>query len=136
MGESVAHANLRTALVSWIENNFGRDICACVLVDAPDTRPGNFPPNIEGYVPDMYLRIPINQQLIIGEAKSAGDLETRHSREQLAAYLRYLALYPNSIFIIAVPWFVVNQAKSLIWSIQKRNNASNVNLVFLEKLPG
>lgn len=136
MGESVTHARLRKALASWAEDNYGREACASMLIDDPSTCPGNFPPNIEGYVPDMFLRTSTSQQLIIGEAKSPGDLETRHSREQLAAYLRYLALHPNSVFVIAVPWFVVNQAKSLIWSIQKRNNALNVNLVFLEKLPG
>lgn len=135
MGESASHARLRMALLIWAEHEFGTDACAAALLDGPDTKPGCFPPNIGGYVPDMYLHVPGTNTHAIGEAKTIRDIETRHSREQYVTYLRHLALYQNSILVIAVPWEVVNQAKSLLWSIQKRNNISNVELVFLDKLP-
>lgn len=136
MGESKAHISLRDAIVRWLEEQFGRSEVSSALTDDPGLFPRNSPPLIGGYIPDVFLRRPVRGVLIIGEAKTSRDLETKHSREQFAGYFKYLSHHPGSILVVAVPWYTVNQAKSLLWHIQRRCNADGVSIVVLEKLPG
>lgn len=104
-----------------------------MLLDLPETSYGNHPPSIGNYIPDLYIK---SARLIIGEAKTAHDIETKHSREQYAEYLRHLSQYQDSLFIMAVPWDCVPLAKSLIRSIQNKAAAKHAQTVFIEKLPG
>jgi len=136
MGESKTHALLRGAIVRWLEEQFGQSEAAAALIDDPDSFPSCFPPSIEGFTPDVFFRQTIRGISIIGEAKTSRDLETKHSREQFAGYFKYLSSHPGSILVVAVPWHTANQAKSLLWYIQKRCNARDVSIVVLEKLPG
>jgi len=133
MGVSDTHINLVRAMGSWAATNCHPSESAVMLLDLPDTPKENHPPNIGGFIPDLYIS---STRLILGEAKTARDLETKHSREQYAAYLIKLSQFQNSMFILAVPWYCVPQAKSLIARIKKIVNASHVQSVFIEGLPG
>lgn len=136
MGESEIHAGLRDALVAWFVRMYGPDIKSYLLIDDASFEVGTCPPSVAGYIPDVYLGIAPGRGPMIGEAKTAPDLETKHSRAQFKGFLTHLAQYPNSRLVVAVPWYTVNQAKSLIWHLQERCNARAVTLVVLEKLPG
>ncbi len=133
MGASTTHAKLVNSIVDWIQSNCGPSAQASVLVDSPDTQPGNTPPAIGGYIPDVFLK---SEPPLIGEAKTAKDIETKHSRDQYAAFLKYLSIYKDAVFVLAVPWHMVPQARSLITRVQKIHNAENVRTVFIDKLPG
>jgi hypothetical protein len=69
---------------------------------------------IEGFRPDLYATCGVIQAVIIGEAKTANDLETAHSREQYRAYARHLAASARPTFILAVPWQLRVRAKTLL----------------------
>ena len=49
------------------------------------------PKKIGGYIPDLFCTIPSTGHVIIGDAKTPKDLETRHSRDQFEAFAAYLA---------------------------------------------
>lgn len=135
MPESATHSRLVQHLLEWVQMNISQDN-TLVLVDLPSTPPGDKPPAIGGFHPDLYCRLHDGLQVLIGEAKTAGDIDTRHSREQFRAFLLYLTQYPAGTLLIAVPWFVVNQAKTVIRALQRTTNTHGVRLVFLEQLPG
>jgi len=136
VGESTVHARLRDALVAWFVDTHGADIKPYLLVDNSSLKAGNCPPSIAGYIPDVYLGIGPGRALTVGEAKTPADLETKHSRAQLMGFLSHLADHPGSRLVVAVPWYTVNQAKSLLRHLQERTNSHAVKLVILEKLSG
>jgi len=62
-------------------------------------------------MPDVYATDVPTTMTLIGEAKTAADLDTRHSRAQIAAFLQYLAHTPGGLFILAVPVSVKPRAR-------------------------
>jgi hypothetical protein len=52
--------------------------------------------------------------VVIGEAKTIQDLQTSHSRLQIAAFLRFLAAQQNGVFVLAVPWPAVATAQVIV----------------------
>ena len=133
MAVSSTHINLVRAMGNWINQNCPPNETALMLLDLPETAAGNHPPSIGNYKPDLYVK---SGRLILGEAKTARDIETMHSREQYAEYFKYLGQYQKSLFIMAVPWDCVPLTKSLIRRIQNNAAAVHVQTVILEKLPG
>lgn len=132
MGVSDTHINLVRAMGNWVKQNCHQNESAVMLLDLPETTAGNYPPSIGKFLPDLYIK---SERIILGEAKTARDIETKHSREQYAEYLMHLSQYQNSLFIMAVPWDCVPLTKSLIRRIQHKATM-HVQTVFIEKLSG
>jgi hypothetical protein len=133
MGVSYTHIALVKAMAGWVEQNCHPNEHSIMLLDLPDTLATNQPPIIGSFRPDLYIK---SNRLIIGEAKTARDIETKHSRAQYNHFLSHLSQYQDSLFILAVPWNCVPSTKSLIRRIQKENSIVNVGVLILEKLPG
>lgn len=136
MAESAAHQYLVRELVRWIAANCTAADSGVLLVDDPSRSPVDKPPNLSGFTPDVYWKAVDGSRVIVGEAKSAYDVESWHSRRQYAAYLSHLSRAESGTLVIAVPWHVVNQAKSLVRAIQRESGSSVVATVFLDQLPG
>lgn len=124
------------ALLRWIETETNYREHMAILVSHPDSPTQHLPPVIDGCVPDVFARDDSNSVVVIGEAKTAADIETRRSREQLTAYLQFLSRHSTATLVLAVPWYCVNQIRSLVRVIQKRTETEMVAIVILEKLPG
>jgi len=107
-----------------------------VYADLPENPVDNKPPPIDGFYPDLYCTTVGGRPLCIGEAKTLGDLESKRSRDQLAAYLRYLTMFAPGLLVVAVPWHAVPTARSLVRAIQRHSNTGAVSTYFLEKLSG
>lgn len=136
MAESSNHQILVERLVQWMQQNIANLERAVVLVDSPTTAATNRPPAIGGYNPDVFCR-PIGEgHVLIGEAKTAGDIENKHSRDQFRAFLVYLKQYQSGTLVVAVPWRAVGQAISLVRFLQRETDTMNIKTVFLDKLPG
>jgi hypothetical protein len=133
MGVSDLHVNLVQELANWVNLNCQASERALMLLDLPETRQGSNPPIIGGFIPDLYIK---SNRLVIGEAKTAGDLDRQHTRDQLTEYIKYLNQRQDSLLLIAVPWYCVPRAKSMVRNIVAKLDANKVSTVFLEKLPG
>jgi len=136
MPESAAHLVLVQQLVLWVGENCPKGNDSALFVDDPWQAAVNKPPSILGYFPDVFWKSPASGSALVGEAKSAYDLESRHSRRQFASFLTHLKSIENGMFLIAVPWHVVPPAKSLIRAIQRDTETLAVRTIFLEYLPG
>ena len=136
MPESAAHQFLVQQLVRWISINCLDSKNSVLLVDEPTRTAIDKPPNLSGYTPDVYWKSLDGSRVIVGEAKSAYDVESRHSRRQYESFLLHLSRANSGTLLIAVPWHVVNQAKSLVRVIQRGSGFANVQTVFLDQLPG
>ena len=135
MPESAAHMKLVEHLVRWVRENVPMEK-ALLLADSPYARSGDKPFPIGGYFPDVYCRVHDGEIEIIGEAKAAGDLDNRHTRDQLCAYLAHLQKCQSGALVLAAPWFVINQGKTVLRALQRTTACGKVRLVFMEQLPG
>lgn len=121
MSEGLTHAGLVGELESLAYLLHGAE--APVFMDVPGNNSQIKPPLIGGYFPDLFMPRP---QTLIGEAKTKTDLDTMHTREQLFAFLQYLASFDDSLFVLAVPLYAWNYGKSVIRKLRKDANAESV----------
>lgn len=104
--------------------------------DLPELPASERPPKINGFYPDVYCVSDTGDPLYLGEAKTARDLESSRTRNQLAAFLHFLGDHSETAFVIAVPWRMVPTARSLVRALQRLTGTAPVTTYFLEKLPG
>ena len=135
MAVSSIHEKMVQAILIWIAERYENEEQLSVAADCIFAEDLPLPPNIDGYIPDVYATGLKNKRTIIGEAKTPKDLETPRSREQIRAFIQHLSNAENPAFIIATPWMSTNSAKAIVKSIMKRTGISNVDTVILEKLP-
>lgn len=75
------------------------------------------PPQIGGYRPDIIAQCrtpPV--RLIIAEAKTDGDVDNRHTRHQIEAFVSHLAAMPHGdgTFVLAVSGRVADTARAVL----------------------
>ena len=110
MPESAQHARLVKAIVAHAEHRVGKLTDILVREDAVQPRRGERPPKVSGFTPDVFATDVPTTMTLIGEAKTAADLDTKHSRAQIAAFLQYPHT-PGGLFVLAVPVSVKPRAR-------------------------
>ena len=103
MPESERHARLVKAIIAHLEKRLGPTSEIMVRNDSVRPLRGERPPKLPQFIPDVYATDVPTTKTVIGEAKTARDLETDHSHRQIASFLEHLAHTPNGLFILAVP---------------------------------
>ena len=136
MVESRQHMALVAAAREWAANTYFSGHQSSVLVHSAVAPSATAPPIIDGYIPDLYARLHGKAGEIIGEAKTAGDLDNAHTLEQLTAFLWACSRSDQSLFVFAVPWHCERAAKNLIRLLSKSGRVPNANSVVLPGLPG
>jgi hypothetical protein len=125
--ESSMHVSLVEAAAAEIKRRHQDLYSLTMYVDLPSAgrdRPGM----ISGYVPDIFAIDTPETCRIIGEAKTATDCETPHSRLQFIAFLWHLSLFPSGFFYLSVPWFYRVRAQTLINSAAQVAGAGGVKM--------
>ena len=117
-GESHAHARLVEGLAKLVGERHGPSTSLVVFADH-HAFGADRPPRIGSYLPDVFACDLQAGLRLIGEAKTAADLETERSRRQLAAFLAHLSLYPNTAFYLAGPLATVPRARYVMRSLRR-----------------
>jgi hypothetical protein len=90
-----------------------------ILVDRPGTRADGKPPRVGRFTPDVWAQS--KRRILLGEAKTAADLETAHSNQQLDAFLEHIVYSPpGSRLLLAVPSLMAPRAKIMIAQLARR----------------
>ncbi|HLB73770.1 MAG TPA: hypothetical protein VJJ98_07110 [Sedimentisphaerales bacterium] len=134
MGESATHIKLVEELSSWISVELLYGDSGPMLIDHPNSNKEERPPKIEGFIPDVCIPNGPGNIFIIGEAKTAQDLEKNHSIAQIRGFLRRCSQTPESIFVLAVPWHMTRLGKNMLRYLKDRIGADNVRTEVLERL--
>ena len=114
MPESTQHARLVRAILNQLETHIGPFNTIMVRDDSLSPLRGERPPPLPRFIPDVYATdVPITR-VVVGEAKTAKDLQSTRSRVQIASFLDYLTHTPNSLFILAVPFDCTPQARGIL----------------------
>ena len=133
MPESDEHLNLVTILRRYIAERWCEGDRDRVLCDTDDGATDARPPLIEGFIPDAYVMLNEWGKVVIGEAKSIGDLENLHADSQIAAFLKRCGMVEGSAFILAVPWPIERLARSLLRNFQIKEDLRHVETVVLSE---
>ena len=99
MPESIQHHQLVQILKKEVQAIVSSDQWGLIQMDSPESSSPP-PKTIDGYRPDVYYQF--ENLLVIGEAKTSNDVETRHSRAQYASYLKECANFDGQAFLIMV----------------------------------
>lgn len=124
MPESAMHADLVKAILAFAARELGPLADIAVREDSVRPLRNERPPRISGYTPDVYAVDVPTTRTLIGEAKTRIDLETEHSRRQIAAFLGYSAYSTGGIFVLAVPAIARPAARSLVKRLVSANPAA------------
>jgi len=114
MAESQQHREFVVNIVEWINAERNPKSNLVILADDGVGRPESKPQKINGYFPDVFAKEPGNANVIIGEAKTANDVEHSHTERQVAAFLSYIGAVGGGTLVVAVPWFRAITARELI----------------------
>lgn len=134
MAESSKHTALVHIIIDHIQRSFADNPALAILNDLSSALHAEKPSRIGGFVPDVYAFDAPLTTVIIGEAKTADDLETEHSQRQLIAFLSFLGQQKAGIFILAVPWHAKRRAQALVTALCQATGAGAVSVVTLDDL--
>lgn len=96
-------------------------------------KPGDpVPQLIDNFRPDVYAVLPRGKSAtIIAEAKTDEDIDNRHTRSQLTAFINYIGRHGSGSFILSVTGFGADRAKTLLrFLYQEICSTSTVLYVF------
>ena len=136
MSESSVHTNLVKSLAKWVIELLPPEDSSHILVDIPENSPQKKPPRLYEFVPDVFVSNIQRYTLIIGEAKTATDIDNNHTIDQLTAFLRKCSESNNSLLVLAVPWHKVRLAASVIRYCKKKADLDVVETRVIDRLPG
>lgn len=129
MPESERHARLVKAIIAHLEERVGTISDIAIRDDSIRPLRGERPPKLPRFIPDVYATDVPTTKTMIGEAKTARDLETDRSQMQIASFLEHLSHTPNGLFILAVPPDRKARAK---WLLAKLAGPLGVNMPEIE----
>ena len=132
MSESLCHIELVKRVLNYVKTVVDPSFHDLIEVDnSVSSKPSRI---VGNYIPDVYFFY--DKRLILGEAKTLDDFDRRHSQEQFAAYLKECSSYvEHGMFVIAVPWTLVNTAKNL-FRRKKKEMSSLMKIIVLDDIGG
>ena len=128
MSEGIVHSLLVLALVKQIEERLGpSDIV--VWADTPVDGRYAATPTMGGLRPDVYARRKETGTVILGEAKSARDIDTPHTRSQLRKFFEDLSSEVDGLLWIAVPLSGAGSAMRIARSVRLDSRCERVPFI-------
>jgi len=139
MAVSNEHEKLVQEILNWSRETYDCSLLSisyqCSLLH------GSSPtPPINGFYPDVHITDLKNTFLLIGEAKTKGDLEQNHSKAQILGYLKYIDNFVQNhtdatcILVLATQWAMAGRAKGLLRGMIKREKLSLAKYHVLDQL--
>ncbi len=132
MAESGLHRQLVKTLADSIVRMYLGGDDGPVFVD--DGSPSRRPPQIGGYVPDVYVPPMGTRGIIIGEAETSRSLERPDTLLQIRAFMSACGILDGSILVLAVPWDRARLAMSILRQIKTGGCGQHVQTQIVEKI--
>jgi hypothetical protein len=131
--ESSQHQKLLARLVTFVASEFTLLYSLVITDDLPKPIGSQKPPLISGYRPDLYGADAPVTTVIIGEAKTSGDLETGHSMRQYRAFFAYLGDSPSGVLVISVEWNSMAAARRVFKKLKKELPGNRVKVIVVDE---
>lgn len=118
MAESSAHMEYVNLLNTFVETLVPSKYIPLIYLDNPD-RPLKPPRTTNNFTPDLFYS---NEGLlVIGEAKTAEDVDRAHSIDQYEDYYHDAINYDGkALIVLCVPWHRMSTVKNIMRRIKKK----------------
>lgn len=133
MPESALHMSLVCRLEDFSKRCEFLGMEPLVYLDNPQSDSQNSPIHIDSFRPDLYARSRSGGFELIGEAKTATDLDTVHSTKQITAFLLWTARSSNRGFLLATQWDFVRHANSILKNMRDNLGITEANYAVLDQ---
>ena len=134
MSQSDAHRRLVVVTATAIRQRHPKVRVATDLLEVPGDP---VPPIIGGYRPDIVARSNAACfQYVIAEAKTDGDIDNRHTRSQICAFVNHLDAMASGtgIFILAVNGHVADAARTVLRFACRQHVSSRLHIKLFDGL--
>jgi hypothetical protein len=128
VAEGDAHRQLVRLLAARIVGEVSHNWSSFIDGAGWDKRAG-VPPLLEIYRPDIYAVERGSGRTVIGEAKTADDIDNNHTRQQLAAYFRHLSGGAGGEVWMAVPMLSAGTAHRLCRVVRQQICLTSIRFV-------
>lgn len=101
--ESDQHIQLVNLIISYLKLHLvSCDMHDAICAETSDSS-SRTEQTLEGFYPDVFYEY--GDKLIIGEAKTSKDVDTRHSNKQYESYIQKCINHKGTVhLVVAVPW--------------------------------
>lgn len=123
MPESQQHIATVKRVLAYIEQEYSGVKTLYAATDLPGYASPNRPPNIGGFVPDIFCSDTTATLTVIGEAKTSEDLQKPRSLAQITAFYDHLEHTTSGHLAIGVPW----RDEAFVYNFLKRLKARSPN---------
>lgn len=136
MSQSDAHRRLVVTAAQAIRQRYPAMYITTDLLDVPGDP---VPPLIGGHRPDIIARCTVAcRRLVIAEAKTDGDIDNRHTRSQVGAFVDHLDAMTTDTgigtFILAVNGHVASSARTLLCFSCRQRVSSRLHIKLFDGL--
>lgn len=129
MSQSDTHKWLVMQVAKALESRFPR---LSIVTDLQKSPGDPIPPLIDGYRPDLYGRITVENSTVIAEAKTDSDLEKTHTYNQIETFISYLERKGDGLFVLSVTGCRADLAKTLLRFTRIRVQANTTNIAVFD----
>jgi len=129
MSEGAHHARLVEVLLDAAHGHFGSAEGVWTWADQPASGVHRVPFMIGEVRPDVYLRSATGDRVLLGEAKTARDIDNPHTHAQLKEYFEHLASERGALLWMAVPLQSAGEAFRVARSIRAASSAAHVPFI-------
>lgn len=136
MSESDHHRGLVKELAGDIAGDARWLKPPIIYIDLHEGTSGAPPPVIGENRPDVYARDLTTGRAIIGEAKTAGDIDNLHTCDQLSSYFQHLYSQSEGELWIAVPWMSAGTALRVGKLVRQQTKAYSIPICVVAYMIG
>lgn len=136
MSESEHHRSLVQALATEISADPVWCWPPVIYCDIQNGIALDVPPIIGCNRPDVFARDLVSAISIIGEAKTANDIDNQHTFDQLASFFDYLRSQPQGELWMGVPWLNAGTAMRVCTNMRKKTAAQHIPIRVLSFMIG
>jgi hypothetical protein len=126
MTESYHHRILVEALADEIAINPFWISPPIIYADTGDGQSGSSPIIVGSNRPDVLARDLATPRYIVGEAKTASDIDNRHTFEQLASYFDFLRCQAEGELWMGVPWMSAGMATRICTLVRSHTASTQI----------
>ena len=122
--ESPQHTELVSCLYKWVIT-YEPLLLNFVATDTIGGPLRNLPPYIGGHRPDLFAENINQDKVVVGEAKTSGDVVNDHTESQLVGFLNYLKYKKNSVLLLSLELHDCQSGQSMIRKLMRQVEATS-----------
>ena len=103
-----------------------------IITDIQESPGDPIPRLIDGYRPDLYARITVENSIVIAEAKTDNDLEKTHTYNQIETFITHLERKEFGLFVLSVTGCRADHARTILRFTRRRVQAKRTHIAVFD----